>query len=140
MSKDTKIGVVLGAALVVLALVVISVLSSSVEQRHGGAITQKRRSFPVSQLSASPGQAEEGLSGKDVESAVSTENKTEEQRVPAVVISPRIHVVSEGETLTSISLGYYSEASGWKKILQANRGTITDADKVRPGMRLVIPD
>ena len=65
---------------------------------------------------------------------------------PAVHIQPetirpqRFHIVRKGETLSEISYEYYGSAGKWRKIFEANRGTVKDANTVRPGTKLIIPD
>jgi len=51
----------------------------------------------------------------------------------------RIHVVQDGQTLSKISSIYYNSPNQWKKIVDANPDVIKDPDKIKPGMRLVIP-
>lgn len=51
------------------------------------------------------------------------------------------HVVTEGETLSSISRKYYGTDREWKRIQQANASVLpTERSMLRVGMRLVIPD
>ena len=52
----------------------------------------------------------------------------------------RIHVVRSGETLSDISRQYYGSPDKWQKILGADRLPISDPSKLRPGMRLIIPE
>jgi len=52
----------------------------------------------------------------------------------------RVHVVREGETLSEIARKHYGSAAKWRKIFEANRATIKDADTVRIGTKLIIPD
>ena len=52
----------------------------------------------------------------------------------------RIHTVSTGETLYEISRKYYGSTGKWGKIIKANPDIIKDANKLRPGLRLVIPE
>ena len=52
----------------------------------------------------------------------------------------KFHIVREGETLSKISSQYYGSGGKWQKILEANLNTITDANKIKPGMKLIIPD
>ena len=54
-------------------------------------------------------------------------------------MTPRFHVVRTGETLSGISYRYYGSASKWQKIRDANRKTIKDANRLRPGTKLIIP-
>jgi nucleoid-associated protein YgaU len=51
-----------------------------------------------------------------------------------------IHIVSYGETLSAISAKYYGSANKWHKIFNANRSRIKDANKLKPGIKLIIPD
>jgi acetyl esterase/lipase/phage tail protein X len=62
------------------------------------------------------------------------------QRQPEATRPPRVHVVRQGETLSGISSKYYGSTGQWRKIFEANRGTIKDANTVRAGTRLVIPE
>ena len=52
----------------------------------------------------------------------------------------KFHIVSEGENLSVISLKYYGTANQWRKIFNANRDVISDANKVKSGIKLIIPD
>jgi len=54
--------------------------------------------------------------------------------------SPRIHTVSNGETLSSIARRYYGSEYQWQKIYNANRSRLKSPDKIRLGTRLIIPD
>ena len=54
--------------------------------------------------------------------------------------STRFHIVREGETLSDISYKYYGSSNRWPKILNANRNAIKDANKLRPGTKLIIPE
>ncbi|WP_205847858.1 LysM peptidoglycan-binding domain-containing protein [Anaerohalosphaera lusitana] len=49
----------------------------------------------------------------------------------------KVHVVTKGETLSSIARDYYGNQSKWKLIQESN--DIDDPKAVRPGMELVIP-
>jgi nucleoid-associated protein YgaU len=49
-------------------------------------------------------------------------------------------VVEAGENLATISTRYYGTPSRWKNIFNANQGRLTDANNVRVGTRLNIPE
>jgi nucleoid-associated protein YgaU len=59
---------------------------------------------------------------------------------PERIATQRFHIVRRGETLSAISQKYYGSADKWRKIFQANRQIIDNADKIQPGTKLVIPD
>lgn len=52
----------------------------------------------------------------------------------------KIHIVEEGQTLSGIAYKYYGSANKWRKILDANRSRLKDANTLVPGMRLTIPE
>jgi len=56
------------------------------------------------------------------------------------ITTTRFHIVQKDETLSSISQQYYGTATRWQKILAANEQTIKDANKIRPGTKLIIPE
>jgi len=51
----------------------------------------------------------------------------------------RYHTVRAGETLSSIAQQYYSTATAWRKILDANK-SLKDPNKIAPGTELIIPE
>lgn len=51
-----------------------------------------------------------------------------------------VHVVQSGETLQEISKRYFQTVRRWKDIADANRGVLPNPDRLRSGIRLVIPD
>ena len=53
--------------------------------------------------------------------------------------SSRTYVVQTGDTLASISRKFYKSPARWKKILNANKKSIDDPEKLRIGQRLIIP-
>lgn len=53
--------------------------------------------------------------------------------------SDRVHVVQPRDTLIGLSRTYYGSASQWKKIYAANQNQLADPNRIRVGMRLVIP-
>lgn len=51
----------------------------------------------------------------------------------------RTYKVQAGDSLSKISKEFYGNANQYMKILEANRDKVTDPDKIRAGMELVIP-
>jgi nucleoid-associated protein YgaU len=54
--------------------------------------------------------------------------------------APRTYTVQSGDTLSKISKQFYGDANDYMKIFEANRGQLTDPDKIRPGQVLEIPN
>jgi len=54
--------------------------------------------------------------------------------------STRIHVVAAGENLATISTLYYGTPSKWKFLFNANQDRLTDANHIRVGTQLEIPN
>jgi nucleoid-associated protein YgaU len=54
--------------------------------------------------------------------------------------SSRTYTVQSGDTLSKIAKQFYGDASKYNKIFEANRGTLSDPDKIRPGQQLTIPE
>ena len=71
-----------------------------------------------------------------IESASTTETVVPATPAP----SGRVHVVAEGETLSSIAATLYGDSSKWRSLYEANRASIgADPGAIRVGMRLVVP-
>ena len=51
----------------------------------------------------------------------------------------RSYTVKAGDTLSHIAQRYYGKASDWRRIYDANRGTIENPDLIHPGQQLSIP-
>jgi len=51
----------------------------------------------------------------------------------------RTYVVQKGDTLYGIARKFYGDQSKWKVIYNANRGQLKSPDKLKAGMKLVIP-
>lgn len=55
------------------------------------------------------------------------------------ITTTRFHIVQKDETLSAISQQYYGTANRWQRILEANKLTVKDANKIRPGTKLIVP-
>ena len=49
------------------------------------------------------------------------------------------YTVKSGDTLSKIAKEAYGNANAYMKIFEANKGTLTDPDKIKPGQVLTIP-
>lgn len=58
---------------------------------------------------------------------------------PTDAAGGRLHTVVKKDTLFALARQYYGDAGRWKDIYQANRGKISDPNKIRVGDKLVIP-
>jgi nucleoid-associated protein YgaU len=57
----------------------------------------------------------------------------------AAVAGPRTYTVQAGDNLSKISKHFYGDPSQYMKIVNANKETLPDPDKIKPGMQLNIP-
>jgi nucleoid-associated protein YgaU len=163
MQKDLKIGLVLGLTLVIASVLWLATRPSlrpearmqrsgdtdsrqqSVEQSAGPEIAR----FPAPD-SADAGQSDNlnASSFKISSDTTGTGDENEQNNPPDSTIyeqdekikTQKFHIVREGETLSKISGLYYGSGGKWQNILDANRNTITDANKIKPGMKLIIPN
>lgn len=160
MGKDYRIGLIAGLVLAVIALIWVATLDSlSPSQRLA-------RSTPTAAPSAepntpagppsTPGAREReptAPAGADANAVAQLPSPAGEPmpagpnvpdltiyEQPEPIATTRFHIVRKNETLSAISKQYYSTAHQWHKILEANRDTITDANKISPGTKLIIPD
>jgi nucleoid-associated protein YgaU len=53
--------------------------------------------------------------------------------------SVRSYTVQAGDSLSKIAKQFYGDANKYMKIFEANKDKLSDPDKIKPGMDLVIP-
>ncbi len=149
MQRDLKIGLLVG-------LVIVSFAGLWLATRP--SLTPQARLLDSS--SAGAKAMDEGRGTRDenvrrpssgtrapIRRAVVEDEITSNSAVPAVqplqpeMIKPqRFHIVRQGETLSEISYDYYGSAGKWRKIFEANRATVKNANVVKAGTKLIIPD
>lgn len=61
------------------------------------------------------------------------------QSTAAESLAARYHTVAKKDTLYAIARTYYGDHRRWKEIYEANRGDISDPNRIRIGQRLLIP-
>ncbi|MDD5327833.1 MAG: LysM peptidoglycan-binding domain-containing protein [Phycisphaerae bacterium] len=128
MQRDFKIGMVLGLVLVAVVVVLLSTQPGlSIQARMQSPDSAVHRKMGISPLANSIKPRKENT--------IRVNNKPSKD-----VKTERIHIVSNGETLSDISCKYYGSADKWQKILGADRFPVKDPDKLRPGTRLIIPE
>jgi len=134
MQRDLKTGMAVGLMLVIGAALWLSTRQSlSVKSRmlhlNNPAFQKSIIAEPLSSETETPAVSYDEPKSPQLAISEKTENIT----------SQRFHIVSEGETLSAISQQYYGSANKWHKILEANSGILSDVNKLRPGLRLIIP-
>lgn len=58
---------------------------------------------------------------------------------PSLAPAVQSYSVKSGDTLSKISKQFYGDANKYMKIYEANRDTLSDPDKIKPGQVLKIP-
>jgi nucleoid-associated protein YgaU len=153
MQKDLKIGMAIG--LVLMASVALW-LSTRPSLSTKARMLHSQKETADEQLNLAPNSpnisSNEIIDGTETEQSDSLMviNKLQQPPQPNLpdtaayeqaekTKTQKFHIVREGETLSDISYKYYSSSGKWQKILDANRKTIEDANKLRPGTKLIIP-
>lgn len=160
MQKDLKIGLIVGLAIVSVAGLWLATRPSLtpraqlLDVRNAGARAESVDPLVISGIPAATDNTRERDSRNT--SAVRPPRRRDAgeggiqrsrlaapaaERVQPETIRPeRFHIVRQGETLSEISYEYYGSASRWRKIFEANRRTVKDANVVRAGTKLIIPN
>jgi 5'-nucleotidase len=137
MQKDLKIGLALGLVLVASVLLWLATrpsLSPIARMSRIPDAAPAQKSFEL---------ANETDIAKDQPPAISPEPElpdSAQYEQTEKIKTQKFHIVLKGQTLTQISQKYYGSAGNWKKILDANRNTIKDPNKLIPGTKLIIPN
>lgn len=75
---------------------------------------------------------------KGVEKVVA-DDLTAREPAPPQAREPEFYEIKKGDTLGAIAKKYYGNASAYMRIFEANRGVISDPDKIYPGQKIRIP-
>lgn len=122
MSKDLKIGMIIGVVLLIAATLVISFLSQgSLRDRLKGKFNKE-----TSATIPDENDKEQPPAGKK-----NTDNETPRS-------TERIHIVKEGQTIRDIAKIYYGNREMINKIVDENPHIPYD-NKLKAGMKLKIP-
>ena len=158
MPRDFKIGMIVGAAALMLVLGWLSTrknisVQARLEQinekrmlesiRDNNAVTVSKIAHTISKekpepkLKSDPNEPIVQAASFDPDSELVKTELTVEHRKK--IKTNKLHVVLKDETLSSISQRYYKSSLQWPRIINANLSVITDPDKIKPGMKLIIP-
>jgi nucleoid-associated protein YgaU len=143
MQKDLKTGILLGLALIAgaaLWLATRPTLSTKARILQADSTQPAQIQNPPAHEDHRPTEpAPDTQPEKNTAPDLSAPEQTHtlESNAEGVV---KIHIVEEGQTLSGIAYKYYGSANKWRKILDANRSRLKDANTLVPGMRLTIPE
>lgn len=150
MQTDLKIGMVLGLVLTIVATLWLSTRPSmSTKARMLNSYNAGAREESIEQhlapvIARSPDVSGRRCNLNTLLTSTTTKVETEQSNVPDFTahkqVEKIIHTIREGETLSGISREYYGSENKWQKILNANRSVIKDANKLKPGTKLIIPE
>jgi len=151
MQKDLKIGLVLGLALVIAAVLWLATrpslspkarmprLDSDAPQQENSASPNNLSTDKSSTDFNQPSKPHTRPTSDGIDNQTQLPDSTRYEQAQKIK-SQRFHIVRKGQTLSEISYKYYGSAGKWQKILDANRNTIQDPKKLIPGTKLIIPD
>ncbi len=60
-------------------------------------------------------------------------------KAPAQTEDVDFYTIESGDTLSALAKRYYGDAMQYTRIFEANRGIISDPDKIYPGQKIRIP-
>jgi nucleoid-associated protein YgaU len=148
MTTDLKTGMALGLLAALVALFWISArteigvrlgLSREADQEYVPLVepdfSSDTRGVP---LSVTTDAVRTDMAADDVPHPNVPDTTIYEQDEP--IKTEKFHIVRREETLSDISRRYYGSPGHWRKIVEANRDVITDANVIKPGTKLIIPD
>ncbi len=134
MPKDLKIGLACGLFIAVACTIWLATHPSQqtrarIDQTHLGTDRIKPPSITddISQENSPPAAALPDRVQTDANQAV--------QPIQTI----RFHIVRKGQTLSQIAEQYYGQAGNWPKIVEANKQRIGDPNRLKPGLKLIIP-
>jgi nucleoid-associated protein YgaU len=148
MRKEFKIGLFVGLALVVIGIIWLSTRKpASIESR---TLEQTQHiagpNLPVAEANSmvNDANARHIAAALDANAPSSPVASTSadltkfEQTQP--IKTQRFYIVHKGDTLSTISQKYYGTTAKVNKIFEANKTVIKDKNRLKVGMKLVIPD
>ncbi len=138
MQKDLKIGMLVGLVLVMAVMLWLSIGPGLSPKAEGP--DPRSNPSPQKDPATTNNFSTNGLTTQSTEDNQSKPPDSTIYEQTEKIKTQKFHIVREGETLSEISRKYYDSANKWQKILDANRQIIKDVNKLRPGIKLIIPE
>jgi len=157
MAKDFKVGLMVGMVALLVAVAWLSTrpgigTQARLEKNHAQLIAQREPNRSISSNFAPPepnhGPRPLPRLGNHAESPNRSLPPLSQELSPLRNASVEtrqkiktnlLHIVRPGETLSEIAHEYLGSSRHFSKLLEANQGVLTDPNKIRPGMKIVIP-
>jgi nucleoid-associated protein YgaU len=157
MKKDFKIGMIIGAVALLGGVLWLSTRNNistqaRIEKSNQNRLLAQQNTPAPTYLAPEPNTTEKTpdpipAQSPPVQPVVDAtalrppapEETTEAEEPQEKIKTNKLHVVLEGETLSSISKRYYNSIAQWPKIMNANPDLIQDPGRIKPGMKLIIP-
>ncbi len=138
MQKDLKIGMLVGLVLVMVVMFWLSIGPGLSPKAEGP--DPRSNPSPQEDPATINNFSTNGLTAQSTEDNQSKPPDSTIYEQTEKIKTQKFHIVRKGETLSEISRKYYDSANKWQKILEANRQIIKDVNKLRPGIKLIIPE
>ncbi|MCH8215527.1 MAG: LysM peptidoglycan-binding domain-containing protein [Planctomycetes bacterium] len=157
MQKDFKVGMMVGMVALLAAVVWLSTrqglgTQARLERTHGQLLARQRPNHSASPATvpsepndnAGAPLAQETQPDAPERPLTPPSQKPFPLRNTPVETRQKIktnllHIVRSGETLSEIAQDYLGSSRHWRRLLEANRQVLTDPNKIRPGMKIVVP-
>ena len=138
MQKDLKIGMLVGLVLVMAAMLWLSIGPGLSPKAEGP--DPRSNPSPQEDPATTNNFSTNGLTAQSTEDNQSKPPDSTIYEQTEKIKTQKFHIVREGETLSEISRKYYDSANKWQMILDANRQIIKDVSKLKPGIKIIIPE
>ncbi len=157
MAKDFKVGMMVGMVALLVAVVWLSTrpgigTEARLEKTHAQLIARREPNRSVSPNPAPPEPNHDPRPLPPPETHAESPNRPlpslsqELSPLSNTAVETRqkiktnlLHIVRPGETLSEITQRYFGSSRHLSRLLEANQELLTDPNKIRPGMKIVIP-
>lgn len=123
---------------VIVAVMAVAAIALAFVLRPGQGGDQARPSAPAGSASTST-LAPRATPSSPQAAAPAAQTASAANATPAAPSEERTHLVTQGDTLSTIAQRYYGDASKWEKIFDANRDLLPNPGSLKLGQTLKIP-